>query len=154
MIDFEGDLLLVNTPDGGDIIIEDGIFLSDQAFNTAVYLSLFGGNKNDAGKVKNNKTWWGNILPDTNENEKMVSRFQAVVTSIPMTTKNIEDAQRAAEMDLKWIIDDGIATKIAVAGKAGRRNNLSLRVDIQESGKSIYDNTFSVFWKVGIYGGV
>jgi hypothetical protein len=52
---FEGDLLLEDTPDGGDIRIENNLFVSDRSFNTAVYLSLFGGNKDDNGKVKNNE---------------------------------------------------------------------------------------------------
>ena len=76
---FEGDLLLVDSPDFGEIVIEDGFILSDKAFNTAVYLSLFGGNKDDNGKIKTKKTWWGNTLSGISKNEKMISRFQAVI---------------------------------------------------------------------------
>jgi phage gp46-like protein len=151
---FEGDLLLESTPDGGDIRIDNGLFVGDQTFNTAVYLSLFGGNKDDPGKVKNNKTWWGNLIPGTQEDEKMVSRFQAIITAIPMTTKNILEANNAAELDLKWIVDEGIADKVTASGKAGQGNQFLLTVDIQESGNSIYENTFAVFWKVGVYGSV
>jgi phage gp46-like protein len=151
---FEGDLLLEDTPDGGDIRIENNLFVSDRSFNTAVYLSLFGGNKDDNGKVKNNKTWWGNTLEGTAENEKLVSRFQAIIFGLPMTTKNIQEAESAARIDLKWIIDEGIAEKIIVSGRALSRTKFALYVDIQAGGNSIYEHTFALFWKAGIYGGV
>jgi phage gp46-like protein len=149
---FEGDLLLYDTPDGGDVNIENGLFINDQSFNTAVYLSLFGGNKDDNGKVKNRKTWWGNMLDGTSESEKLISRFQSVIFGSPMTTKNIQRAESEANLDLKWIIDEGIADKITVYGSAVTRNKFSLYVMIQDNGKSIYENTFAIFWKAGIYG--
>jgi phage gp46-like protein len=152
--EFQGDLLLVSTPDGGEVEIKDGHFVSDQAFNTAVYLSLFGGNKDDPGTVKNNKTWWGNLLPAASDSEKMVSRFQAFITAQPMSTKNILAACNNAELDLAWIKDEGIADRITVSGQAGRGNRFNLTVSIEADGESIYDNTFVLFWKVGIYGGI
>jgi phage gp46-like protein len=149
---FEGDLFLEDTPDGGDIRIENNLFVSDRSFNTAVYLSIFGGNKDDNGKVKNNKTWWGNTLPGTAENEKLVSRFQAVISGLPMTTKNILEAESAAQLDLKWVVDEGIADKVTASGRALSHNKFALVVDIQAGGASIYENTFALFWKAGIYG--
>jgi phage gp46-like protein len=151
---FQGDLLLEDTPDGGDISIGDGLFVNDRSFNTAVYVSLFGGNKDDTGKVKNNKTWWGNTLPETSDTEKLISRFQSIILGLPMTTKNIQDAETAAMLDLAWIIEEGIADEILVDGHAGNSNKFFLRVNIRTVGKSVYDNTFSLFWKIGIYGGV
>jgi phage gp46-like protein len=149
---FEGDLLLFETVDGGEIKIENDLFASDRSFNTAVYLSLFGGNADDNGKVKNNKTWWANTLAGTPENEKLVSRFQAIIAGLPMTTKNILEAETAASLDLQWLVDEGIAEKINVSGAAAGHNKFSLRVELQAHGKSIYENTFSLFWKVGVYG--
>jgi phage gp46-like protein len=151
---FEGDLLLFSTADGGEIPVEDGQFSGDRSFNTAVYLSLFGGNSGDSGKVKNNKTWWGNLLPGAAEHEKMVSRFQAFITAKPMTTKNIQEAIKAAELDLRWIIDEGIAGAVTVTGAAGSGSRFNLRVSVEAAGASMYENTFSLFWKVGVYGGV
>jgi phage gp46-like protein len=151
---FEGDLLLTETEDGGDVLIDNGLFVCDRSFNTAVYLSLFGGNKEDNGKVKNNKTWWGNTLSGVSEHERLVSRFQNIISGLPMTTKNIQAAEAAASLDLKWIVDEGIAEKITITGRATARNRFSLNVDIQAGGKSIYENTFPLFWKAGIYGGI
>jgi phage gp46-like protein len=151
---FEGDLLLFDTPDGGDVNIVNGVFVNDRAFNTAVYLSLFGGNKDDTGKVKNRKTWWGNTLDGVAENEKMISRFQAIIDGLPMSSKNIQEAETAASLDLKWISDEGMADKIEVSGTPASRNKFHLYVNIKTSGKSIYENTFALFWEAGIYGGI
>jgi phage gp46-like protein len=149
---FEGDLLLEDTPDGGDIRIENDLFVSDRSFSTAVYLSLFGGNKDDNGKVKNNKTWWGNTLEGAAENEKLVSRFQAVIFGLPMTTKNIQEAETAASLDLKWLVDEGAADKIIAAGRAAGCNRFAFTIEIQADGESIYEHTFPLFWRSGIYG--
>jgi phage gp46-like protein len=149
---FEGDLLLEDTPDGGDIRIENDLFVSARSFDTAVYLSLFGGNRDDNGRVKNNRTWWGNTLDGTEENEKLVSRFQAIIFGLPMTAKNIQEAETAAGLDLKWLVDEGAADKIIAAGKATGRNGFAITIEILSGGKSIYENTFSLFWRSGIYG--
>jgi phage gp46-like protein len=149
---FEGDLLLEDTPDGGDIRIENDLFVSDRSFNTSVYLSLFGGNKDDNGKVRNNRTWWGNTLEGTAENENLISRFQAIIFGLPMTTKNIQEAETAASLDLKWLIKEGAADKIITTGRATGHNRFALTVQIRSGGKSIYENTFPLFWRSGLYG--
>jgi phage gp46-like protein len=148
---FEGDLLLEDTPDGGDIQIEHDLFMNDKSFNTAVYLSLFGGNKEDSGKVKNKNTWWGNTLPGISENEKIISRFQAVIFALPMTTKNIQEAESAARIDLQWTIDEGIGDQIIITGQAITRNKFNLTVNILLEKQSIYNNTFSLLWQAGVY---
>jgi len=148
---FEGDLLLLDTLDGGDIKLIDDVFISDTSINTAVYLSLFGGNKDDNGKVKNKFTWWGNTLTGVSENEKIVSRFQAVIFGLPMSTKNIQEAETAAAMDLQWIIDEGIGDEVNVSGSAIARNKFKLKVNITAKGKNIYENDFSMPWQAGVY---
>jgi phage gp46-like protein len=152
--DFEGDLLLEDTPDGGDIRIDDGLFVSDRSFGTAVYLSLFGGNKEDSGRVQNRKTWWGNTLRGVSENQKLVSRFQAIIHGLPMTMKNILDAEEAARLDLKWLTDEGIADEIITSGRPLSHSRFELKVQINAKGKSIFDNNYALFWKAGSNGKV
>jgi len=146
---FEGDLLLTDTLDGGDINLIDDIFISDTSIKTAVYLSLFGGNKDDNGKVKNKFTWWGNTLTGVSENEKIISRFQAVIFGLPMSTKNIQEAETAAAMDLQWIIDEGIGDEVNVNGSATARNKFNLKVNIKSKGKNIFINEYSMPWQMG-----
>ena len=153
-MDFEGDLLLEETPDGGDISIVGGLMVNDRSFGTAVYLSLFGGNKEDSGKVQNRRTWWGNTLRGVSENEKMISRFQALIFGLPMTTKNILNAEDAARLDLKWLMDNGIADEIIMSGRAISRNRFELKVQVNANGKSIFEHTYALFWRTGSNGKV
>jgi phage gp46-like protein len=154
MDDFEGDLLLRDTPDGGDIIIEDGLFKDDRMFDTAVYLSLFGGNKDDDGKVENSRTWWGNTLTGVGESEKLVSRFQALITRTPMTAKTIREAEAAAELDLQWLVKEGAADRIVVTGKSAAHARFVLHVEVSANGASVYAGTFQTTWRQGGMHGV
>lgn len=151
---FEGDLALADSPDGGEIVIVDELFACDRTFNTAVYLSLFGGNRLDAGRVKSPNTWWGNLLSGTAEAEKMTSRFQAVIAGYPMTTSSIAFCETAALLDLAWLKAEGAADEIIVDGRFGNRNRFFLTVEIKAAGKSIWKNTYGMFWQEGLYGGV
>ncbi|WP_444818574.1 phage GP46 family protein [Treponema denticola] len=152
MSDFEGDVLLIETPDGGDVVIEEGLIKPCKDFSTAVYLSLFGGNKADDGKVKNSRTWWGNVLEDLSEDEKMVSRFQAVVLGMPLSVKNMREAERAASLDLNWFIEKKIADEIRTSGRIKERNNFLLSVEIKKEGKTLYGEEFALLWQGGLSG--
>ena len=152
MSDFAGDVLLIETPDGGDIVLEDRLVKPCKDFSTAVYLSLFGGNKDDAGTVKNRHTWWANTLKETPENEKMVSRFQAVIAGLPLSVKNIRKAETAAALDLEWLKNEGVADEIIADGKTKGKNTFVLRVEVKNKGQRLYEKEFALLWEHGING--
>jgi len=145
-MDFEGDLLLIDTPDGGDIVIDNGLMKPDINFSTAVYLSLFGGNEDDNGKVKNKKEYWGNCLKDISHNVKLRSRFQNIIFGYPMTVKNIKEAEKAAEKDLEWFIDEKIADEIIINGRAIGIKNFELEVKILKDVLTIFENKYQLLW--------
>jgi len=146
---FEGDLLLGETLDGGDVSIEDGLFMSDKQFSTAVYLSLFGGNKTDSGKVNNKNEYWYNLLSDITENEKIRSRFQHIITGLPMSVKNIKEAEKAAVMDLQWFITEKIADEIMVYGQAVGKNRFKTTIKILKDKNTIFENEYFLLWGDG-----
>ncbi|MCL2138214.1 MAG: hypothetical protein FWH41_01630 [Treponema sp.] len=146
---FEGDLLLYDTVESGDIDVENGLCVSDRQFSTAVYLSLFGGNKEDAGKVKSNKEWWANKIQGINESEKLRSRFQIITAGLPMTVKNIREAETAAAMDLQWFIKEKIADDIFIYGQAAEKNRFNLKVIILKDKNKLFENTYSLLWGAG-----
>jgi phage gp46-like protein len=150
--DFQGDLLLIDTVDGGDVVIENGLFKGDRAFSTAVYLSLFGGSKDDTGKIKTNKTWWGNTLEGTSEAEKMVSRFQNIISGLPLSVKNVKAAENAAVLDLAWFIDLGIADKVEVEARTGEKSRFFITVKILKDKNTLFENSYSLLWEAGING--
>ena len=146
---FQGDILLRETLDGGDIAIENGLFVSDKQFSTAVYLSLFGGNKNDNGKVNNNDEYWLNYLSDITESEKLRSRFQFIIDGLPMSVKNIREAEKAAAMDLQWFIDEKIADEIFTYCQTTGKNRFNLKVEILKDKKDIFKNEYFLLWGAG-----
>jgi phage gp46-like protein len=145
--DFQGDLLLQETPDGGEIILENGLFKFDENFSNAVYLSLFGGNKEDNGKVKNNKEWWGNTIEGIEENEKLISRFQNIIYGLPMTVKNIREAEAAAALDLKWFKDEKIIDELNIDGRITGKNNFILVVEMLIDGLKVFGNSYALLWE-------
>jgi phage gp46-like protein len=144
--DFEGDALLMETPDGGDFIMQDGLLMADNNYSTAIYLSLFGGNKDDSGVVKTNKTWWGNTLRGTKKNEKLISRVQNIIRSMPLTVKNIRRAEDAAVLDLAWMVEEGLADKVEASGSTQGKNRFCLEINLSKSETSIFEYSFNTIW--------
>ena len=147
-MDFEGDVLLIDTPDGGDIVLENCLIEADRKFSTSVYLSLFGGNIDDPGKTKSDREWWGNLFADS-ESEKIRSRFQYIINGFPMTVKYIREAEEAAYLDLKWLIKENIADKINIEGRSKDKEHFELYVEILADQSLLYKNSFVVHWRGG-----
>lgn len=145
--EFGGDVLLYDTLDGAEIEIKNGLIMADEGFRTAVYLSLFGGNKDDTGEVINNKTWWGNCLDDVPENEKLVSRFIAFIRREPMTIKNMVLAESKARQDLQWFLDDGIADSVDVEINSTEKNRINMSVKIGKAGEILEAGNYSMQWE-------
>lgn len=146
MTDFQGDLLLIDTPDGGDVLLENDLFVADPNLATAVYISLFGGNKEDAGKIQTNKTWWGNTLEGTGEAEKIVSRFQHIITAMPLSVKYLKAAETAAKLDLQWIVELGIADVIESEMQIKEKNIFILTIKILKDENTLFEKDYSDLW--------
>jgi phage gp46-like protein len=82
----------------------------------------------------------------------MVSRFQNIITSLPLTIKNIGEAEQAAESDLAWLIKEEIADKIEAAGRLEGKNRVHLDIVISKEGKTIYENGYGFLWEGGLNG--
>lgn len=144
--EFGSDVLLFDAQDGAEISINNGLITMDKGFNSAVYLSLFGGDKDDTGEVVNNNTWWGNKIQNISENEKLVSRFQAFITSVPLITKNVKLAEHKVKQDLQWMIDDGIADSIEAEIQVVSRKDINLKILIAKFGEVIEAGNYSLQW--------
>lgn len=144
--DFKGDVYIHSTNDGGEIDVEDGLILDCNTFSTAVYISLFGGNiDDDAGRSK--ETWWGNLIPGTNENERIISQFQAIICGFPLTSGNLQKAQAAAGRDLAWLKDEGIADNVTVLLKAEDVRRVCVSVEAQKDGSTVFESSYYFEWE-------
>lgn len=144
--DFMGDVLLQSTLDGGDIVVENGLVKDCRNFDTAAYLSLFGGNKKDLN-ARPKETWWGNLIPGTKRNEWMQSEFAATVNGLPLTSGNLLKARQAAERDLDWIKKDAGADGFSASLKAENPSRVRLEVEIKKSDAAIAGGAYELQWQ-------
>lgn len=129
----QGDVLLYQSVNNGDIIVEDGITCMTGGFETAAYLSLFGGNREDDGSSENPNTWWGNIA-ETEEARKYVSETQYIIDSLPLSANNLRRIQDAATRDLNWFLSSNIASSLTVSASIPARNQVKIAIGITAEG--------------------
>ena len=140
----QGDVQLFNAPDGGDIQVSGGIVSMDGGLETAAYLSLFGGNKNDDGSQDNSRTWWGN-LSETGTVKQYRSETQNLLDRIPLISGNLIKVQLAAERDLAWFIDTKVASSVIVSATIPALNTIRIVVGIEAFGEQS-QFTFTENW--------
>jgi phage gp46-like protein len=78
----------------------------------------------------------------------MVSRFQAIMTGLPMTVKNIREAETAAETDLQWFKDEKIADEITATIKCTGKHEFNLTIEILKDARTVFENTYALQWGV------
>lgn len=147
-MNFEGDLLLKSTNDGGDIEIQDDFFVMEGGLKSATYISLFGGNIKDNGtESTKNKSWWGNQLSPNEPNKKIISRTMAIIKGLPATPANLRKVEQSASDDLSWFKDEGICDNIEIEGSIPSRNRLELNVRMLKDGNEIDNFKFIENWE-------
>lgn len=108
----EGDVLLLQTLDDGNIIVEGGLVEMTDSLETAILLSMYGGNEADDGQNPA-ENWWGNIA-ETEPSKKYRSETQFLTNSLPANSVNRIRVEDAAVRDLQWLLDTGIAIAVDV----------------------------------------
>lgn len=136
----QGDVILFQSLDGGDISINNGLIEMSGGLQTAVYLSLFGGNDED-NKIDNqefNKSWWGN----SNEKEinQIRSETQYLLKSLPITSSNLRKLELTAKRDLNWMIDIGLAKEININASIPDLNVVKLNIKIDQKEFEFIEN--------------
>ena len=135
----QGDVLLQQTEDGGEITFAQGLVEMIGGLETSVYLSLFGGNEDDDGRVGNPQTWWGNIQ-ETDPDFRYISETQYLTKALPPSSANLRRIEDAATRDLQWLINKRVASSIIVASSVvvrvtiPRLNIMQIQVTIEANG--------------------
>lgn len=106
----QGDLLLYNTENGGDILIENGIATMEPGLETSVYSSLFTAPK-----------WWGQTYE---------GNFIKALQRVPLTPRSLIIITRAAEADLAWLLTDRVADRVEVQGFIVGPKRLDITVEV------------------------
>lgn len=127
------DVLLFQTPDNGDMEIEDGLVTLTPGLDTSAYLSLFGGNWKDDGSQNNRQTWWGN-LDETEPSKRYRSETQYLLGTIPAIPRNLRRIEDAASRDLQWLLDESIASSVTVSASLIGLNRVKIEIVIRAEG--------------------
>ncbi len=130
----QGDVLLQQTNDNGEIEVVNGVTTMTGGFETMVYLCLFGGNEDDDGSANNPKTWWGN-LGEIDPDLRYVSETQNLLKSLPAISSNLLRIQAAAERDLAVFLNKNIASSVTVAVSIPALNRITITVDVEAEGE-------------------
>lgn len=143
----QGDVLLFQSIDNGDIESVNGVTTMTGSFETAAYLSLFGGNKDDDGSDGNPKNWWGNI-DETEDVRTYRSETQFLIETLPTSSANLRRLEDAAKRDLSWFLTESIASLLEVVASIPQINTVKLVITIQAEGdESSFE--FVENWKAG-----
>ena len=131
----QGDVVLYQSLDDGEIEIVDGIVTMDGGLQTAVYLSLFGGNDDDAAGFDTRLSWWGNIQ-ENDESKKIRSLTQYNLKALPATTFNMLIIKDSVLRDLAWMTEIGAATEVDCEVSIPAINKVQINVKINAEGSS------------------
>jgi len=130
-MNYEGDVKLVQTDDGGDIEFVAGQPVMDQGLETAVYISLFSGD------------WWGNTISE--QNEKLNSELEELYNR-NLSNQTRLDAEEYVRKALEWMISLGIAKRIDVSASLPTPGWLGLEITIIEPNGSEQNLRYSINW--------
>ncbi len=125
----QGDVLLFQTIDDGDMLVENGIAQMSGGLETTVYLSMFGGNEDDPGQSDTTETWWGN-LDEIDPARQYRSATQNLLQALPATARNLRRVEDAAESDLAWMVTEGAASAVKTEATIPALNRVQIDVNI------------------------
>ena len=108
----QGDVLLLQGLNDGDINVIGGVVEMTDDLQTAILLSMFGGNEDDNGQEPM-FSWWGNLTENETEREYR-SETQYLAKTLPATTFNRARIESAALRDLNWLIENQLALSVNV----------------------------------------
>ncbi len=129
----QGDPILYQSLDDGELEIIDGVVTMDGGLQTTVYISLFGGNFKDDGLADNVFSWWGNQL-ETESINKLISETQNLLQTLIATSANLPLIEQAANRDLAWMITVKAANEITVEASIPALNTIKIIVTINAIG--------------------
>ena len=145
---YEGDVLIKQTADGGEIYFNSGIIETTLGFESMVYLLLFGGNRKDDGTEATKKyEWWGNKLENNNPERKVHSRFQNILYGLPATPENIKKLEDAARQDLEVLKAQKIVDSLDIELTITEPKRVEIEIIGWKDESKLFETIFEANWK-------
>lgn len=136
------DVSLELSEDGADFALEQGDLKADGGLVTAVLLSLFSDARADPddelpGDDDDPRGWWG-----SREGDEWGSRIWLLARS-KRTAETAERMRRAAEEALVWLVEDGIASRVAVTAELRDPDRIDLTIELVRSPSRLWDELWA-----------
>ena len=125
------DIKLFQTNDDGEVTFQNGDLIQSTGIETAVYLSLFGGNIDDGGHDYITKEYWAD-LTENDSAYKYRSETQHILANNVLTTAELRRIEQAVKRDLQWLIDTNTAKSILAEASSPVIDKLKLDIFIDE----------------------
>ena len=140
------DVLLRHGDNGGDIEAVLGRFTMSNGLETAAFLSMFGGNERDSGGDEGLPLeWWGN-KSETVLARRYRSETQHLLRSLPAIPFNMRRIEDAAERDLAWFVETGLATFVGVVVSIPALNTVAIVMTTEVDGQ-VFEISFTQPWR-------
>jgi phage gp46-like protein len=131
------DVLIKQTNNEGDIECVGGVVTLTGGFESAVYLSLFGGPSQ----------WWGNLL-ETDPARQYDGETEKTLKGAPATPANLRKVEQAAQRDLSWLIATKAANTVSVSASMPGVNKINFLILISAVGlESRFEFTENWKWQ-------
>ena len=138
---FDGDVALIMTQDGGEIIYTGGQPLMDVGgLENAVNISLF-----------TDINWWGNALEESEPDKQIGSGFEDNIRSKAVTIAYLRDVENAARDALQWMINQKIAQSIKATATWPEHNTVDLEILITKPDGDNVSFRYSLNWEAGLF---
>lgn len=123
------DVRMLDTADGGEMSVKNGDVEMSNGLFEAVYLSVLGGNEQDSGRDADANNWWGN-LGEPVAARRYRSETQYLLRRMPAIPANLARLREAAERDLAWLTESGLATLVSARVTMPALNRVKIEVNI------------------------
>ncbi len=140
------DVRIYQTNEGGDVQFVNGQPTMADGLESSVFLSLFGGNRDDdGGDSGKSHEWWADA--DEPDPAKLYrSETQHLLRSIPAVPANLTRIEDAANRDLAWMLAS-VADAVVAQVTIPKLNAVTIAVSIEIDGKK-FPFTFGAPWSV------
>ena len=132
---FDGDPLIYDSGDGGDILITGGQPTMSSGLENAVYLST---------QVEPN--WWGNDIDPANPGAVGSLNLIPLTRRAKLTPGLLNDIEAAAAADLAWMLSDGVAKAVTPSASMLSASSVGLSVDIEEPDGDVTTVRWKLNW--------
>lgn len=144
-MDFQnGDVKLIITKEGFDIDLKNNFVEMTSGFESAIFLSIFGGNEeDDYSEATKEKQFWGNRL---NGNQYR-SRTLKFINGSYANAQNLQLLEKNILLDLNWFIEENIADTLEVDCSIPNFNELKIDIRLLRDSKLLANSNYKLNWK-------